>query len=306
MWLEWLAGNLDYVTVPAENFTEAFTKRRQTLKRDWVEQGVRAAPVPLLDFIFRGFNMDDPVVGGYTEERKHLRQAMHLAHDLREFNDTFYNGINIIYDGPIPPGLEGHPTAEDHLLPNGFQGPDLERARDLLAKAGYPGGEGLPELEYWTSGSANGPEQAELFRRQMAKIGVRIKPRLVDFSQMSQAVHEKRAQMFSFAWGSDYPDGENNLALFYGPNEAPGANSFNYKRPEYDALYRQILSMPPSPVRTKIYEEMRDMVIEDCPYLGSMARTRFYLIRPWLKNCKPTENFWTWHKYLDLDLGARK
>ncbi|MHC4340468.1 MAG: ABC transporter substrate-binding protein, partial [Planctomycetota bacterium] len=74
---------------------------------------------------------------------------------------------------------------------------------------------------------------------------------------------------------------------------------------EYDALYTKILKMPPSPERTAIYERMRDMLIEDVPYMGSMARTRYYLARPWLKNCKPTETWWNWVKYLDVDESER-
>jgi oligopeptide transport system substrate-binding protein len=88
MWLEWKAGNLDFVTVPAENFTEAYTKRRQKLRKEWEEYGVTSHPVRLLDFIFHGFNMEDPVVGGYTEKKVALRKAIHLAVDLQEFNDT--------------------------------------------------------------------------------------------------------------------------------------------------------------------------------------------------------------------------
>ena len=58
--------------------------------------------------------------------------------------------------------------------------------------------------------------------------------------------------------------------------------------------------MPPSPERTAIYEQMRDMVIEDAPFAGSMARTRFYLCNPRLKNFKPEETFYNWVKYLDV------
>jgi len=46
---------------------------------------------------------------------------------------------------------------------------------------------------------------------------------------------------------------------------------------------------------------MRDRIIEDAPYAGSMARTRFYLVNPWAKNLKPSEDFHTWFKYLDVD-----
>ena len=302
-WLEFRAFHLDFTTTPAENFEEAFVKRTRKLRSRWKKKGVVAHAVPLLDFIFRGFNMDDELVGGYTDKKRALRRALHLAVDLHEFNDIFYNGINTVYDGPIPPGMAGYP--ENGRAPGSNQGPNLDEARALLKKAGYPGGKGLPKLDYWVSAGGVSKEQSELMQRQLGKIGVELNVRLVDFSQLIAAVHTKKAQVFSFAWGSDYPDAENNLALFFGPNEAPGANSFNYKNPKFDALYKKIRSMQDSPERTAIYERMRDMVIRDVPYIGSMGRIRYYLLRPWLRNCKPTEVFNNWWKYLDIDESRR-
>jgi len=302
-WLEFVSGNLDFTTVPAEYFEEAFIKRTRKLRKDWRDRGVRADAVPLLDFIFRGFNMEDELLGGYTEEKRALRRALHLAVDHYEFNDAFYNGINRIYDGPIPPGLKGHP--EEGLLPYGNQGPDLDRAQKLLAKAGYPDGKGLPPLQFWTGAGANSKEQTEMMQRQLGRIGVELDVRLVDFGTLIENVHKKKVPFFSFAWGSDYPDAENNLAIFYGPNEAPASNSYNYKNPEYDELYRRVKSMPRGPERVKIIEKMRDMLIRDVPYIGSMARIRYYLSRPWLKNFKPTETFAGWWKYLDVDEARR-
>jgi ABC-type transport system substrate-binding protein len=303
MWLEFRSGKLDYTQVPAENFLEAFHKRSQRVKKEYAEQGIAAHAVPLLDFIFRGFNMEDPVVGGYGEKQRMLRQALSLAVDLHEFNDTFYNGTNIVYDGMIPPGLDGYP--EGGRGPVSFMGPDLDRARELLAKAGYPGGKGLPTIEYYSSRAGNIPEQTELLKRQLGKIGVQLNVRLLNFAELIEAINLKKAPLFSFAWSSDYPDGENNLALFYGPNESPGSNHFNYESAEFDELYRQVLTMQPSPERTALFAKMRDMVIRDVPYIGSMARTRFYLVQPWLKNFKPSEDFYNWVKYLDLDESER-
>lgn len=299
MWLEFRSGNIDYTQVPAEYFTEAFIKRTQRLKSSFREEGIVSHAVPLLDFIFNGFNMEDELLGGYTEEKKALRQALSLATDLRERNDVFYNGINIIYDGPIPPGLDGHP--ENGTAPKNYRGPDLQRARELLAKAGYPGGEGLPPIDYYTSRGGNNAEQTEMLARQWAKIGVEINPHLVDFSTLIEAINNKKAQFFGFAWASDYPDAENNLALFYSPNASPGSNHFNYHRPEYDELYKKARVMPPSDERTALYVKMRDMVIEDTPYIGSMARTRYYLVNPRLKNFKPSEDSYNWIKYLDVN-----
>ena len=66
-----------------------------------------------------------------------------------------------------------------------------------------------------------------------------------------------------------------------------------------------VLTMSPSPERTAIYEKMRDMILDDCPYVGGMARERYYLINPWLLNCKPTERYYGWFKYLDVDDSER-
>lgn len=305
MWLEFKAGNLDFTTVPEFGFDEAFLPRTLELKRSWARKGIVAHRVPLLDFIFRGFNMEDPVVGGYTPERRALRQAFNLATDLDEINEAFYNGTCVNYDGPIPPGLDGYP--EGGRAPVSYRGPDLERARAKLREAGYTVVDGrvvdLPVIDFYTSTSDTSVKLTELFMRQLSAVGIRLNPRYVDFSTLIQYVDNKKAPMFSFAWGSDYPDAENNLALFYGPNEAPGSNHFNYKNPEYDRLYEQIRTMPPGPERTAIYERMRDMLIEDAPFVGSMARTRSYLLQPWLKNFKPTEDFYTYFKYLDVDMS---
>ena len=140
-----------------------------------------------------------------------------------------------------------------------------------------------------------------MLSKQLAEIGINVKVQLLDFSQLIQKVDEKSAQFFSFAWSSDYPDGENNFALFYGPNESPGANHFNYKNAEYDRLYEQIVSMGPSPERSKIYQRMQAILMEDCPYAGAMARTRFFVVTPQMKNFKPVETFENWYKYVDVE-----
>ncbi len=306
MWLGFEAGNLDFTTVPADNFFDAFSRRNKELRRSWERRGISAQKVPLLDFIFRGFNMDDELVGGYTPEKRALRQAINLAIDQDELNEARYNGTVIVYDGPIPPGLDGHP--ENHTAPNAYRGPDYERARSKLQEAGYTiGSDGkvtdLPVIEFYTSRGAESEKIVAVIQRNLETVGIRLNVRYVDFPTLIEKVNNKKAPMFSFAWGSDYPDAENNLALFYGPNESPGSNHFNYKRAEYDRMYERAVTMPPGPERTALYVRMRDMIIEDTPYSGSMARTRSYLIHPWVKNFKATEDFYDYPKYMDVDMN---
>jgi oligopeptide transport system substrate-binding protein len=301
VWLKFEKGELDYTQVPAEFYEQVFNKRTGKLLPAVRKKGIAGHAVPLMDFIFRGFNMEDELLGGYTDEKRALRQAMCLALDWDELNEAFYNGLNVVFDGPIPPGLAGYP--EDGFSPDAYRGPDLVRARELLARAGYPGGKGLPRIDFHMSKGRNSKGQSELMARQLKEIGVDVNVILVDFSTLIQTVDNKNASMFAFAWGSDYPDGENNLALFYGPNEAPGANHFNYKNAEYDKLYEQIVQMQPSPERTVIYGQMLDMLYNDCPYAGSMARTRFYLVQPRMKYFKPVETFENWFKYVNVVQG---
>ncbi len=303
MWLQFMAGNLDYTQVPAENWPKAFFKRSQRLRREFKSKGITAQAIPLLDFIFYGFNMSDPLVGGTSDKNKYLRQAINLGIDWEERNDAFYNGLNIIYDGMVPPGLDGYP--KDGKATVNYRGPNLEKARALLAKAGYPGGKGLPRIDYYTSTGRNNQEQTEMFVQHMAKIGIDINPHLVDFSTLIEYVTNRKAPIFAFAWGSDYPDAENNLALFYSPNQSPGSNHFNYVNSDYDTMYEKMTTMSPSPERTALIEKMRDRVVEDSPYIGSMARSRYYLIHPWLKNFKPTEIFYNWVKYMDIAESKR-
>jgi len=308
-WLEFKSGREDFTTVPQSGFEEAFSRRTKELSRSWSAKGIRAEKVPLLDFIFRQFNMDDALLGGYTPQKKALRQAFNLAMDWDENNETFYFGMALPYDGVIPPGLDGHPNDNpQHRMPYTTRGPDYARAREKLKEAGYAidaQGKvvGLPVIEFYTSAGAESQRITELMQRNLEQVGIRLNPRYVNFTDLMTKVDLRQAPMFSFAWGSDYPDAENNLALFYGPNESPGSNHCNYKNPEYDKLYQQIRTMPPGPERTAVYTKMNEMLIEDAPFCGSLARTRVYLIQPWCKYFKPTEDFYTYIKYVDIDMN---
>src|SRR5262249_41413544 len=84
-----------------------------------------------------GFNMNDATLGTRAGERgRKLRQAMSLAVDSVEFCRVFMNGRGVPAQSPLPPGIFGY----DAAYTNPYRKPDLDRARALLAEAGYPGG----------------------------------------------------------------------------------------------------------------------------------------------------------------------
>lgn len=290
MWLGFRAGDLDITQVPAEPWPTVYDKDG-TLKAAAREAGISNFNLPLLDLIYWGFNMEDPV-WGRAPNAKLLRQAISYAVDLDVRNEAFYNGQNTLYLGPVPPGLDAYEP--------GHRKRDLAEARRLLAEAGHPNGKGLPPLKYEASKGGNSSEQAEMFTRQLADIGIKVETNFNTFPELSDKMNKRKAQFFGLAWGADYPDAENFLQLFYGPNESPGSNSFNYKNPDFDRLFEQAKTMQPGPERTLLYSRLRAMVIEDQPMIGSMARTRYWLWNERVRHFKPEEVYYTWFKYLDV------
>jgi ABC-type transport system substrate-binding protein len=75
----------------------------------------------------------------------------------------------------------------------------------------------------------------------------------------------------------DYPDAENTMQLFYGPNAAPGSNSANYNNEEFNRLYRAASVMQPSPMRTSMYRSMNRILLDDCATISGVARTLILL-----------------------------
>jgi ABC-type transport system substrate-binding protein len=75
----------------------------------------------------------------------------------------------------------------------------------------------------------------------------------------------------------DYPDAENTIQLFYGPNAAPGSNSASFRNAEYDELYRLAAPLPPSPQRTEYFQRMNRIVMEQCATIAGLSRTLVFL-----------------------------
>ncbi len=63
------------------------------------------------------FNMLDPVVGGYSNEAKKLRQAISIAQSEEEYISIFLNGRGVVAQSPIPPEIFGHLDGKDGYRP---------------------------------------------------------------------------------------------------------------------------------------------------------------------------------------------
>jgi ABC-type transport system substrate-binding protein len=256
--------------------------------------------------MYIGFNMNDPVVGGYDEKHRKLRRAMSLAVDREWRIEHFHKGRAIPAEGPLPPGIFGYEADFDN--PN--TGPDLEQARKLLAEAGYPGGKGADGkqlvINYDLPGA--GPDalqSAKAFVDEMVLLGIKVEIQQNTWAELLRKMVEGRTQVFRVGWLLDYPDPENFLQLLYGPNKTPGPNHTEYDRPEYNELFEKMKSMPDTEERAEIIRKMVAMFVEDAPWIPRIHPVSYGLRHCWYKNYKPHGITGGYLKYRDLDTGSR-
>jgi oligopeptide transport system substrate-binding protein len=211
------------------------------LTPDLKRRGIRLYKTPEQSDYYIGFNMNDPVVGAsadpaVNEQHRKLRQAFARAIDVPKLCEVIYNNRYTPANSPIPPGVAGH---TDRPYACAY---DPAAARRLLAEAGYPGGrdhEGHPlrlTMIMAGAGSTDARQQAEFYTDHLRAIGIDLVVQQLSFAEYLRREHDGSTQIFWAGWIMDYPDAQNFLQLFYGPNKCPGVNAANYQNPEFDKL----------------------------------------------------------------------
>src|SRR5262249_23263178 len=130
-----LQGYMDAWNVPKESFAKVVS-RQGTLTPTMTARGIRMGHSREPNVWYYAFNMKDPLVGGYTPEKRKLRQAISMAMDVRTYIDLFDSGLGTPAQSVIPPGIFGY----DPEYRNPHRQYNLAQARQLLAEAGYPEG----------------------------------------------------------------------------------------------------------------------------------------------------------------------
>ncbi|BBM83398.1 ABC transporter substrate-binding protein [Candidatus Uabimicrobium amorphum] len=235
-------------------------------------------------FVFSVFNMTDPAFG-YSDDPKRnemnkaLRKAIRKAFDWQGRIDVFYAGIGEPFVGIIPPGISGYSEFPKDSITR-----DVEGAKKLLKDAGWTA-ENLPVFEYPNAASTTATQFFEQVRGWLEEIGYprkKIKQKeFATFGDLNKSMKERKNIINSYGWGLDYPDAENVMQLFYGPNASPGSNASNFDHPEYNELFEKAKPMPDSEERTKLYKRMTEILLEECVGMFGFSRTRLKL---WNKN----------------------
>jgi ABC-type oligopeptide transport system substrate-binding subunit len=181
-----------------------------------------------------------------------------------------------------------------------------------LAEAGYPGGRDANGeqlvLTYDLIAGRGIKTTSDWMNKQLGKLGIRVDIRDTDSNRWQEKLRQGNFQFIYYGWIADYPDAENFLFLLYGPNgkvEHHGENYANYANPEFDRLFKQAETMPNSPERQAIIDEMLKISRGDAPWLFAWQPKDYSLHHDWFSNYKIRYIGMDGLKYWDLDADKR-
>ena len=324
-WNKFLQGYYDSSGISTESFDQAiqFGAGGDTeLTPPMSQKGIQLLTTVASSTFYFGFNMLDPVIGGYSERARKLRRAISVAIDYEEQISIFMNGRGIAAQSPLPPGIFGYQSGKDGINSYVYNWVDgrpqrkpIVQARQLLAEAGYKDGvdtkTGERLLLYFdTTGS--GPEdkaRLDWMRKQFEKLNIQLVIRPTDYNRFQDKMRNGSAQMFVWGWNADYPDPENFLFLLYGPNgkvKHHGENAANYDNPEFNRLYEKMKDMENSPARQQIINRILKIVRRDAPWAWGVHPKQFALQHSWVGNAKPNLMAHNTLKYLRVDAVTRQ
>ncbi|MGI9133194.1 MAG: ABC transporter substrate-binding protein, partial [Rhodoferax sp.] len=178
-WLSFLGNEQDFLMyLPAAFANQAMPNNR--LAPHLAKRGITMERVPAPDVTVTYFNMEDPLVGGYTLEKLALRRAIALAYNTEEEIRLPRRGQAIPAQGPIQPTTFGY----DPHFKTEMSEFSRARATALLDMFGYVDRDGdgwrdLPDgkplvLEYSTTPSAADRELNEIWKKSMDAVGIKI------------------------------------------------------------------------------------------------------------------------------------
>jgi ABC-type transport system substrate-binding protein len=213
-------------------------------------------------------------------KKKEVRQAVGMAIDIDDIVKTTLNGNVTRATGIVPKGVFGYQEQSNMLK---F---DPVKARDLLAKAGYPGGKGLPkfELNFREARPDIQIVAARIASDLKKNLGMDVSLRSMEWRAYLEKHNKKEMPFFHMRWGADYLDAENFLSTLlasYGPE-----NKVNYVNPEYDALCAKADTTADPAERLKLYAQAQDIVLQDAPFIPIYFQRDAELISPRVKGLR--------------------
>jgi len=255
-------GELEDTTVPT-----AALHRAQTDKR------YRFVSRPILGVRFLGFNTTHGVLAN-----RFVRQAFIHAIDREALVQDVYVNRYKAAQAFLPPGTYGY---DPDFQPYPY---DPKRAESLLAKAGYPGGAGLPVIQVWSNPRSEAIEQEhESIRNYLANAGIRVEFRYhTNWPEFKAMVGAGKLSIFRWGWIADVPEPDNFLYnLFHSRGRT---NLTRYQNPVVDGLLDKARAEQVYLKRVELYRQAEKLIMEDAPVIPLNYYSYERLFQPYVQN----------------------
>jgi peptide/nickel transport system substrate-binding protein/oligopeptide transport system substrate-binding protein len=210
--------------------------------------------------------------------KREVRQAINYAINREAMIDTIRQNRHMQARGILPLGIPGYnPDLAGYAY-------DLSRARQLLAKAGYPEGKDLPSLELWTSSKNTAVRQEhEAIRRDLERLGIRVELFTAEnWTQYKTEVLGKRpGAMYRYTWHADFPDPDNFLFSLF--NSQSPTNYTNHSSPAVDDLLERARGEGDYLKRIALYRQAEALIMENALVVNLMYYTGEYLFQSYVQ-----------------------
>ncbi|MBA4175002.1 MAG: bicyclomycin resistance protein [Leptothrix sp. (in: Bacteria)] len=269
-WLSFLNGQANFLERLPAQFVNVAMPGGKTAP-NLVKQGLRGQRVLTTDVVMTYFNMEDPVIGGYTPEKVALRRAMSLAVDLEREIMVARRGMGIPAQSPVIPFTSGY----DPKFKSENSEYNPARAKALLDIYGYVDKDGdgwreMPDgsplvLHAATQPDQNSRELNALWQKNMNAVGIRIEFRPAKWPENLKAARAGKLQIWGVATSAAGGDGQSILERYYGPS-AGQSNLARFKLPAFDAVFDKLSLLPDGPEREALFLQAKRLAVAYVPY----------------------------------------
>jgi len=260
------AGELDLLRLNSLDSSVAEEVRQRTL-------GSWAARTPDQSVYYLLFDVTRPP---FDDPR--VRRAFVLGTDREALTHAWPGfGYSPATGGLTPPGVPGHCAG----LATAY---DPVGARRLLAEAGYPDGQGLPDINFMSPSAAVGALFEAHWRQNL---GLEIPYQSMDWSQYLQRIRTDPPHVYQMGWLADYPDPDSFLRVCCAQSQ--------WRDERYEALVQRARRVMDQGERMRLYRLAEEILAAESPLMVLAYSEIVMLLQPWVKRypvCAASEYFW--------------
>lgn len=256
-YLEMMRGRLDYMSGIESSIASELLTQEGELHPKQLDKLILIKS-PYLNSEYLGINLNfksnfNPLI------IKQVRQALNYGFDREAMLRTLRNSMGKPASSGFAP--RGLPSFDSLLRGYSY---NLDKARQLLAAAGYPNGVGLSPIKLTCN--KDYLDLCTFMARQWEELGLKVNVDVMESATMREMMTKGTTAFFRGSWIADYPDAESFFTVFYSKNPAP-PNYTRFKNDNFDRYYEQSLAENDDKKRYILYQEMEKILIEESPVI---------------------------------------